>query len=367
VTGAPWIEPRNYGTLTVWQPTAWYSGDLGAGIGASLTHTTYGFRAVPAAKEQTVRGGWSFAQSSGKFEYDGTFRRAASSRGFDLRAAVSGIEQANFFGFGDESPSQSRSRYHIQQTLVTIAPAARFGNSSRASLSIGPEFRFSNTGKRTGTILFDQAPYGIGRFSLADVRATLEAGTGADSIPGLMAAALGQATGNSPDQPPGRGIRVVASAFVTPAALDVRKTYGGLDGYVAGHVGSSNVQFATRLGGQRLFGAYPWFDAAFIGGANSRGFHSHRFAGDASLYGNAELRMYFGPPLFTSVFPVRFGLVGFVDTGRVWLRGEHTNTWHPSEGGGVLLKLVGTSIVLRAVAARGSEGTLVYAGSGFRF
>jgi hypothetical protein len=33
----------------------------------------------------------------------------------------------------------------------------------------------------------------------------------------------------------------------------------------------------------------------------------------------------------------------------------------------VLLKPVGTSIVLRAVAASGGEGTLVYMGSGFRF
>ena len=160
---------------------------------------------------------------------------------------------------------------------------------------------------------------------------------------------------------------MLASGFVAPAVLDVRKTYQGVDGYVTGHVGNTHVQLATRVGGQRLFGTYPWFDAAVIGGANDRGFHSHRFAGDASLYGNAELRTYFGPPVFTSVFPVRLGLVGFVDTGRVWLRTEHTNTWHPSEGGGILAKLVGTSIVLRAVAARGSEGTLVYAGSGFRF
>ena len=367
VADGPWLEPRNFGKWTLWQPTAWYSRDLGAVIGANLTHTTYGFRAVPAAKEQTLRGGWSFGQSSGKLEYDGTFRRSASALGFDLRGAISGIGQVNFFGFGDDTPKPARSRYHIQQTLVTIAPAARFGKSERAALTIGPEFRLSDTGKRTGTILFEQAPYGVGRFEVADVRVTLEAGTRVAPVPGVMAVALGQATGETPDLPPGRGIRMMASGFVAPAVLDVRKTYQGFDGYVTGHVGNTHVQFATRVGGQRLFGTYPWFDAAVIGGANDRGFHSHRFAGDASLYGNAELRTYFGPPVFTSVFPVRLGLVAFVDTGRVWLRTEHTNTWHPSEGGGILAKLVGTSIVLRAVAARGSEGTLVYAGSGFRF
>jgi hemolysin activation/secretion protein len=127
------------------------------------------------------------------------------------------------------------------------------------------------------------------------------------------------------------------------------------------------VQLAARVGGQRVFGDYPWFDAAFIGGRNNRGFHSHRFAGDASLYGSTELRAYLGGPVFASIFPVRFGLVGFVDTGRVWLKGESSNAWHPSQGGGVLLKPVGTTMVLRAVVAHSSEGTLFYAGSGFRF
>jgi len=182
-----------------------------------------------------------------------------------------------------------------------------------------------------------------------------------------MAVALGAAEGETPDQPSGHGMRVVLSGFVSPAALDVQETYEGADGYVTGHVGNQSVQFAVRAGGQRLFGTYPWFDAAEIGGANDRGFHSHRFLGDASAYGNAELRAYLGRPEFSSVFPVKFGVVAFADTGRVWKKGETSNVWHPSFGGGFLMKPVGTSMVLRAVAARSDEGTLIYLGSGFRF
>jgi hypothetical protein len=367
VSDAPWLEPRNFGSWTVWQPTAWYSADLGLVAGASVSHTTYGFRTAPAAKEQTVRGGWSVAQSSGKLEYDGTFRRPASAIGFDVRTAISGIEQVNFFGLGDDTPTQGRSRYHIQQTLLTIAPALRLGSSPRVGFSIGPELRYSDSGKRTGTILSDEAPYGVGRFGIVDVRATFEAGTRPDAAQPLMAVALGEATGDTPDAPPGRGLRMFTSMFVSPAALDVKETYGGFEGYLTGHAGSRSVQLAARVGGQRAIGTYPWFDAAFIGGQTNRGFHSNRFAGDSAVYGNAELRTYIGPPVFVSVFPVRFGLVGFADTGRVWRDGDPSNTWHPSAGGGLLMKPVGTAIVLRVVAAHGSEGTLVYAGSGFRF
>jgi hypothetical protein len=367
IADAPWLEPRNFGTWTLTSPAAWYSADLGVVLGASVVHTTYGFRSVPAAKEQTLRGGWSFGQRSGKVEYDGTFRRPASGLGFDLSAFASGIEQVNFYGFGNDTVRQSRSRYHIQQTLFTFAPAVRFGQSSRAFVTLGPEFRHSDTGKRTGTILFEQSPYGIGSFNAADVRLHLEADTRKSNAPGLMAVALGQSTGDSPDQPPGRGLRLVSSAYVAPAVLDVLKTYGGADGYVAAYAGSTHVQLDARVGGERVFGTYPWFDAAFIGGRNDRGFHSHRFSGDTSLFGNVELRTYLGSPVFGSIFPVRFGLVAFVDSARVWLKGDASNTWHPSEGGGILLKPVGTGIVLRAVAAHSTEGTLFYAGSGFRF
>ena len=232
---------------------------------------------------------------------------------------------------------------------------------------MGPEIIYSRSGQDEGTVLFDEMPYGTGRFSRVAMRASMELDTRSKTHTSLFDLASGTSTGESVDLPPGRGLRVVGSTFVTPAAMDVEQTYGGLDGSVAAYVGNPSVQIAARVGGARLFGDYPWFDAAFLGGRTDRGYRSHRFAGDASLYGNAELRTYFGGPMFPSVFPVRFGLVGFVDAGRVWLSDEDSRRWHPSAGGGVLLKPVGTQIVLRAVLAHGSEGTLVYAGSGFRF
>jgi hypothetical protein len=367
VADAPWIEPRNYGRLTLWQPIAGYAADFGVIVGASLVHTSYGFRSVPAAREQTLHGGWSFGASSGEIAYHGIFRRPAWALGYDLRAAASGIERVNFFGFGDDSPTTSRSRYHIHQTILTLAPAARIGTTPRASLAIGPEFRYSDSGKRAGTVLSSQQPYGIGQFGVVDLRARIDLDSRTNTAPSLMALALGETSGGAPDLPPGRGVRVSGSGYVAPALLDVERTYGGVDGYVAGYAGGRSLQLAARVGGQRVFGTYPWFDAAFIGGLNDRGFHSHRFAGDSSLYANAELRTYFGRPVFESIFPVRFGVLGFVDTGRVWLKGEQSNTWHPSGGGGVLLKPVGTSIVLRALLARSTEGTLLFAGSGLRF
>jgi hypothetical protein len=49
---------------------------------------------------------------------------------------------------------------------------------------------------------------------------------------------------------------------------------------------------ALRVGGKQVFGDYPYHEAAYIGGANTlRGFPKQRFAGDASAFGSAELRI----------------------------------------------------------------------------
>jgi outer membrane protein assembly factor BamA len=185
--------------------------------------------------------------------------------------------------------------------------------------------------------------------------------------PGVLALSPQVAGPEPPDQTPGSGIRLLASAAAVPAVLDVEKTYARIEGQVVAHTGSNNVQLAFRLGGARVFGDYPYFDAAYIGGTSARAYRNQRFGGDASVFANLDLRAFLTGPKFTSVFPVRFGVIGFVDAGRVWLSGERSGVWHPSVGGGVMAKPLGTNLLLRFVGAYGSEGTLIYAGSGFQF
>ena len=178
--------------------------------------------------------------------------------------------------------------------------------------------------------------------------------------------APGAEQGDTPDLVPGTAVFAVLSGFATPAAWDVKDTYGGLDGSIAGSVSG------------RIFSSLAVSEAS-AGSAPTRGSMPHRSAarptaGTAVIVSPATLalwqrraRAYMGPPRFESIFPIRFGVVGFVDVGRVWLENETSRKWHPSGGGGLLAKPVGTGIVLRAVVASGDEGILLYIGSGFRF
>jgi hypothetical protein len=64
---------------------------------------------------------------------------------------------------------------------------------------------------------------------------------------------------------------------------------------------------------------------------------------------------------------MRLGLFGLVDTGRVWLEGEDSSTWHTSYGGGLLLQPLATPVTVHATVATGDEGTRFRFGSGFSF
>jgi outer membrane translocation and assembly module TamA len=99
-------------------------------------------------------------------------------------------------------------------------------------------------------------------------------------------------------------------------------------------VRSGAIAVNTRAGAQYVFGDYPFFDAAFLGGIhNVRGFSQWRFAGDGMAYGGADLVARIGHlPLLLNW---RLSGFAFVDGGRVFLAGEDSDKWHSAPGVGV--------------------------------
>jgi hemolysin activation/secretion protein len=115
-----------------------------------------------------------------------------------------------------------------------------------------------------------------------------------------------------------------------------------------------------------VWGPYPFHEAAFIGGWNTvRGFPEQRFAGDASLYGNLELRV--SVRHFFVVVPGELGLFALGDAGRVFVRGEQSERWHSAIGGGLSLAFLSPTNTVSLAAADGGEGLRMYARAGFAF
>jgi hemolysin activation/secretion protein len=107
-----------------------------------------------------------------------------------------------------------------------------------------------------------------------------------------------------------------------------------------------------------LFGNFPFQEAAFIGGSTTiRTLDPQRFAGDASLYGTAELRI---PVLtLTVLVPVDLGLLGTVDYGRVYVNGSSPGGWHNAFGGGFWVGFRHLTADIRLVRADDVGATMV--------
>jgi outer membrane protein assembly factor BamA len=125
---------------------------------------------------------------------------------------------------------------------------------------------------------------------------------------------------------------------------------------------------ALRVGGKKVFGTFPFHDAAYLGGNTTlRGFAEQRFAGHAAVYGNAEFR--FRAKRLRIIFPGNIGFFGLADVGRVFsdLDTPGENTWHAAYGGGMWLSLLGDLNTISLAIARSEERTGLYIRSGFHF
>ena len=110
----------------------------------------------------------------------------------------------------------------------------------------------------------------------------------------------------------------------------------------------------------------PFFNSVCLGGSkNLRGYNRYRFSGDASLFGQFEIRTDLGPILL--IFPGRFGFHIFSDTGRVFLKNEESNKWHSDYGGGLWISFANRMMTTTLTFAKSEEKLAIYFGLKFMY
>jgi hypothetical protein len=363
----PWLEPRAYGHWTVpqllvyWEPTQEFM------IGGGFKRTSWGFRDYPWKNVQGMSAAFSTGYLNARASYFGEFRLNESHTTFRMDLMASGIEDENFFGFGNETPKLDKDLYQTQTTTFKAFPSLRYTPSRKFQILVGAEVKELKTNGDGTTLVELTEPYGSGRFGELKVRSGFEF----DSR-GRAASFLSQPqdTSTAAATPKVSGVRLLADGFYAPKTWDVTDAFGKVSGSLSGYVGNQKVVLSVRGGGSKLWGGpYPYFEAATIGGSdNVRGWDNSRFRGDSSLYGNAELRFWLGHRK-RPLLPIRWGLLAFYDVGRVWLEGEDSNTWHSGYGGGILGEVLGVAgLAIRGTLGTSTEGGIkVYVGSGYSF
>jgi hypothetical protein len=369
---APWFEPRDYGHRWAPEFMLWWEPDLGLFPGAGLKRTSYSFRKYPYSSFHRFFAAFSTKRTALRFDYRGSFRRMNSRLYTEARARASGVDRLNFFGLGNETEDTSDKEFHkVDERLYRFTPTVNWSTGRTFEILGGVGVQYTDD-KPGDTLITELQPYGFGGFAQLNILAGLKWDTRGLNK-GFEALMEGEALGDLEEAgSSGRrytGLRLEAGGGYFPKVWDVEEAFGAAEGSLSGYVGlgkTERVVLAARVGGKQTFGRYPWYAAAFIGGSESnRGFITNRFAGDASFYGNFELRIRVTETM--PYMPARLWLFGLADVGRVWLEGEDSNDWHPSFGGGVAFELAGTPLTFWTGVAkgRGADGVRFYFLGGF--
>jgi hypothetical protein len=342
-----------------WRFAPWftYNSDLGLFLGGGPILYEHGFQADPYVYRMSLVAGYATGARTYRAQFDGDFRDVIGDARLVVLARASGLEVQNFFGLGNESarsPSlESADYYEVRQRQFTFQPSIGIPLFDGAELSIAAGVTHSTTVDGEGLrLVTTTSPYGTAPLTLAHASLGLRVDTrdvAANASSGVLLDVRGE---------------------FYPKVIDAAESFGKLRAEARTYLGVDwplQTTLALRAAGeQNLGGAYPFFKAAFLGGAGSlRGFESERFAGNASLVGNAELRL--GLVRFNVLFPGTLGVSAAIESGRVFSEGEISERWHTAYGGGAYVTLVDRAITMSVSAMQSPEKLGIYVSGGFGF
>jgi hypothetical protein len=351
------LWPRDWGHKTTLLPLAGYNPDLQAILGYGGFTDWFAFRREPFGTRMSYRLELATGRFSGRGALKLTRMVESRKRFYSFELLGSGIEILRWYGFGNETPQdESVSFYRVGQTLLSAAITLghRFGPT--AELDFGPVASWSHTDLESDTnadrfIALDR-PYGTDGFRLVGLRGRLALDTR--------------------DHPhfASRGAAISLEASAYPSWADAEETIRKVSAQASialSPPGRWRPSLHLMAGGVKTWGRLPFFLAPTLGGTRTlRGYRPDRFAGEASAYGAAELRI----PLtrLGIVVPGEQGVFGFYDVGRVFVRGEQSDEWHSAVGGGVWLSFLSRNNVVYVGAGkptRDAEGVRFVLGFGF--
>ena len=275
-----------------------------------------------------------------------------------MAVSATSLEVLNFFGYGNES-SFDKNRYtadgyRMYQRQFSITPKYSYNIIENTSIwgSAALRYVLTDGDPITDTTIFQKRyTYGIGKMTTW----RFAAGVAFDSRDNLRAAS--------------EGIYASFGSYWTPEIANNNFAYTKFQADIRGYLSSDILTpftVALRMRVEKIFGEHPFYEACLLGGANDlRGYYQDRFAGEESLLGSAELRLYLTS--FNVFIPETFGILLFADVGRVYIDNDFSNVWHSSIGGGLWIAPVSKDHAISLTLAHSPEATLFYLSSGFTF
>jgi len=317
---------------------------------------TYGFRARPYESMVTLEGEYASAFRGGRLRVAADRRLESSPIHFTASARVSDLEMVNFNGFGNASSDSGVSSpyFAVHQRQWLFHPAIALAIGSTTDISLGPVIQHSASDDARSPYLTSAHPYGAGTFNQAGMQ--------------LGARYEWRAPLDSEEHTHHR-VLIELNQQYFPAAMDVRSAFAE----TVVSIGTSitlpvpaHPLIIVRTGGTKLYGNFPFYAGAAIGGeGTTRYMDPDRYVGDASLYATSELRV----PLarFKLVVPLRTGIIGVAEAGRVYVGGASPGGWHSRTGEGVWFGMGSASPVVTLMRTTEPGHSGIQLGLGLNF
>jgi len=343
---------RDFGVKIV--PVFGFSDPRGLGIvpRIGVSRLVYGFRRKPYASRATIQAEYAFPTAGLRVGAEYDRRMEQSPMHLTVAARMSELEVINYFGLGNATVDAGPQSdfYRARQRQWSVRPTVGFALNSASDISIGPIVQYSTTDATAGRFLSVAQPYGVGTFRQAGAQLLLHHDFRDGDVESRNRIEYD----------------ITGSAF--PALLDVKRPFSKVTAWIVASCPFGiplQPVFAVRAGGKKIWGEFPYHEAAFIGGERTlRYMTAQRYAGDAAVYATAELRLRAAS---FSWVPVAFGVVGVAEAGRVYVGGKSPEGWHSVTGGGLWLGVKESPSVLTFLVTteRGRPGVHIKLGLGY--
>ena len=329
------VDYRDQGSRTSWAVAADYEQSAGPVVSVRRSDYDYGFRTLPWRRRVDLTAMVGLRGFGGELEVR---RRLEGSRLVlaGLAHASSNLWSYRFSGYGNDTPLLPSEVSLVPAQDVRLEAALELPLGDGGRVGFGPVARYLRPDPDPGGPLARRGHPGAEPFGQVGLVASLEAGTTDD------------------DAFPRLGVELHGSTAAWASVQDAPGWFGRSEGELRGYLPlPAGSALAARVGGGAAWGRIPAHEAVFLGGRRSlRGFNQDRFAGDAAVFGSAELRV----PLarLTLLTAGDLGAFALADMGRVWVDRESPGGWHAGYGGGLWYSTLGVSGT--AAWARGEVG-----------
>lgn len=342
-------------------PTIGANPDDGLKLGFSNIYTVNGFKRNPYTSQHQFKANYYFATKGYELNYHGEFAHVINNFNFVLGVNFQSPNfSQNFFGYGNETPNFDDD-YGLNYNRVkirnfSVAPGLVWNSKRGSKLSMGLSYesieihqthnRFVDGNPQLPNYIFDEVQFG-------GVNATFEF------------------LNFDNNAYPTMGMSFDVSIGLKSNLDEKGRTYGYLipKWSIAHKLSSSGkLVLATTVKGHVNFSDdFEFYQAATIGGLDGlRGFRNQRFTGKQAFYQNTDIRYSFSN-LKTLIIPIKMGVYGSFDYGRVWLPNfDYSEKWHNTYGGGFFVNMA-EIMSLNLGAFNSSDGLRVAFGLGFGF